>query len=198
MSYYWTPVCTSCGDDGPKIRSGHSGLKFGPEHTTSSDALKQWLDDHEHHVVLLVGEGMVADDVVRRLGGGRRESQGDVVLRSQDASSSAQNRLAVDGWSPQSDVGIRLSVGPGTRQVIGNSGARPMVLRASAPSPTNRFVFPPGVDEVVVPAHGSAVFVAERPSRWQRLWCRLRGRTPALRWRYQPHDHEKSEGGDPT
>jgi len=157
MSYDWTPVCDTCGKDGPKFRSGQLGLTFGPGHETSTMTLQQWLEHHEHHLVRLRGEGT-------QLG---------------------------DGWDPRGAADIRLSVEPGTRQIIGNSSNRPLVIRAGADKNLkNCFVLPEGVDEVVVPPHGSAVFVAETPSLWQHLRCRLAGRVPALRWRYQPWDQD--------
>ena len=42
MSYHWTPTCETCSEDGPKIRSGHSGLKFGPDHVPSTESLQRW------------------------------------------------------------------------------------------------------------------------------------------------------------
>lgn len=60
----------------------------------------------------------------------------------------------------------------------------------TVPSPVNRVVLPAGSDAVGVPPHGSAVVVADRPSRWQWPWARLRGRTRVRRWRHQPHDSE--------
>jgi hypothetical protein len=92
-------------------------------------------------------------------------------------------------WLHASD--IRLSVEPGTRQIFANSGNKELRIRADeSNSLVNRFVFPPGITEIVLPPHGAVVFVAEKPSRWQRLWCWLTRRGPALRWRYQPGDQE--------
>jgi hypothetical protein len=166
VSYYWTPTCATCGEDGPKIRSAHFGLKFGPDHATSSEVLKQWLDQHEYHDVRLRGEGLPAADdrsPIRLIG------HGPVVLS------------------------LGTPVAPGTRQVIGNRGDKPIVLRENegTASPQNRFVFPAGVSEVVVPPHAAATFVAEKPSRRQRLWCWLTRRVPELRWRYQPWDQKQ-------
>lgn len=200
MSYYWTPICETCGEDGPQIRSGHSGLKFGPDHATSSESLQRWLDQHEHHDVWLRGSGMPSR--VSRVIAMNGKDTGDVLVRVQDASSSAQNRFSVDVWDPEDAVGVRLSVAPGTRQILGNSGDRPLHLRArDGRDLDNRFVFPDGVTEVVVPPHGSATFVAEMPptpSRWQRLWRWVTRRpAPRLQWRYQSWDKEASKATGP-
>lgn len=173
MSYYWTPVCDTCGEEGPKIRSGHSGLKFGPDHVTSTEPLQQWLDDHEHHDVRLCGEG----------------------VRGIDAGSAAKSGASID-WNPQGpvEVSLRVATTPGTRQIIGNTGSKPLVIRESGNEGLqNSFVLPVGVDAVVVAPHSTAMFVAEKPSRWKRLWCRLTGRAPDLRWRHQPQDQEAHE-----
>ena len=166
MSYYWTPACATCGEDGPKIRSGHTGLKFGSDHATSSDLLKQWLDQHEHHDVRLRGEGILAAGDGNPI---RLVENGPIVL----------------------SLGTPAS--PGTRQIIGNRGDKPIVIRENegTSSPPNRFVFPVGISEVIVPPHAAATFVAEKPSRRYRLWCWLTRRPPVLRWRYQPEDQTK-------
>ena len=171
MSYYWTPVCASCSEDGPKIRSGHSGLKFGPDHATSTDLLKQWLDQHEHHDVRLRGEGVLAQESRNEFPQIRLHDVGPVIISSLGAA----------------PLG-------GTRQIICNRGAKPLVIReGEGTAHENRFVFPAGVTEMIVPPHGTATFVADKPTRWQRLWCRLTGRAPSLRWRYQPWDQETSK-----
>ena len=165
MSYYWTPACATCGEDGPKIRSGHSGLKFGPDHTTSSDMLKRWLDQHEHHDVRLRGEGVPAIAAGNSI---RLVDDGPIVLS------------------------LATAAVPGTRQIIRNRGDKPIVIRENegTTSPQNRFVFPAGISALVVPPHAAATFVAEKPSRARRLWCWLTRRAPTLRWRYQPWDQE--------
>jgi hypothetical protein len=101
-----------------------------------------------------------------------------------------------DDWNPTGAGKIRLSVAPGTQQIIGNSGDRPLHLRQDeGMSLHNRFVFPAGVTEIIVRPHGTAVFVAQKPSRWYRLWCWLTRRIPKLRWRYQ-HWTERKEMSD--
>ena len=91
-------------------------------------------------------------------------------------------------------LSLAASAVPGTRRIISNRGDKPIVIRESkgAASLQNCFVFPAGVTELIVPPHAAATFVAEKPSRRQRLWCWLTRRAPELRWRYQPWD-EKHE-----
>lgn len=160
------PTCVTCSADGPKIRSGHTGLKFGPDHATSTDLLKQWLDQHEHHDVRLRGEGTATQE---------------------DRPAPSQIRLIDNGPVIISSLGAAPLAG--ARQVICNRGAKPLVLREGGGEvPLNRFVFPAGVSEVVIPPHAAATFVAEKPTRRQRLWCWLTRRPFALRWRYQHWD----------
>jgi len=75
----------------------------------------------------------------------------------------------------------------GQQQIICNRGSKPLVIRETGDKGLpNRFAFPAGVNEVIVPPHGTAVFVAKKPTRWQRLWAWLTRRPFALRWKYQP------------
>jgi hypothetical protein len=172
--YHWTPICESCGIDGPTICSGMNGLTFGPDHVTSSDLLKQWLDVHAGHAIRLRGES----------------------LRWNVTHVPQTPLIRLD---PAGPLAISLS-GPsvaGQRQIIGNRGSKPIVIRESGNEGLpNRFVFPAGVSEVIVPPHGTAVFVAKKPTRWQRLWGRLTRRAPLLRWTYQPWDHAAPKSPD--
>ncbi len=180
MSYYWTPFCESCGIDGPKIRSGMNGLKFGPDHAASSDLFKQWLDDHEHHVVRLRGEGMA-------------------TVEESNASQVPLIRLSTSGPVVVTSLGSPSIVGQ--QQTIINRDSKPLVLRESGnASVPNRFVFPEGIREVIVPSNSAATFVAKKPTRWQRLWGWLTRRPPVLRWKYQPWDQASKvpdQGGAP-
>ena len=56
MSYYWRPACLTCQVSGPDIRSGHSGLKFGPDADPVPTLLKVFLDDHQWHEIVMLGE----------------------------------------------------------------------------------------------------------------------------------------------
>lgn len=183
MSYYWTPICESCGIEGPKIRNGMNGLEFGPDHVTSSDLLKQWLDDHAHHEVRLRGEGMGPVEE------GRTTSQ--------------TPQMPLIRLDPTGPLVVSLS-GPsvaGQQQIISNRGSKPLVIRETGnESLPNRFVFPAGI-KVIVPPHGTATFVAKKPTRWQRLWGWLTRRPSVLRWKFQPWDQmaqkTPEEGGTP-
>ena len=149
MSYYWSPRCETCAADGPKIRSGHSGLKFGPDHDASPELLRAWLEHHEYHDVRLRGEGNL------------------------------------DSYNPTGPAGtfqIETEIKPGALHMEHNLGDKPATIVSNE---QNQFVFPVGVREILIPPHGAAVFVAEKPSGWYRLWCRITGRLPSLRWKYR-------------
>lgn len=153
----WTLVCETCRKEGPEIRSVRTGLTFGSDHRVSTDLFKQWLDDHVHH---------------------------DVRLRGEDVPPVHDESIRLSGAGPLV-VGLAAATAPGTRQIISNRGNEPIVIRETENEGlSNRFAFPSGVSEVVVAFHSTAAFVAKKPTRWQRLWGRLTGRPPQLRWKW--------------